>query len=80
MAKKDNKDTVKDVVRLRRTAGEVKKYALLTRGLSLLVIILIALIAIAYAIAYFYDKFGKISLHDQQLFELMWVPLPLRSR
>ena len=62
MAKKDNKDTVKDVVRLRRTAGEVKKYALLTRGLSLLVIILIALIAIAYAIAYFYDKFGSFTV------------------
>lgn len=62
MAKKDKKETVKDVVQLRRTAGEVKKYSLLTRGLSLLVIILIAIIAIAYAIAYFYDKFGSFTV------------------
>lgn len=62
MAKKDKKETVKDVVQLRRTAGEVKKYALLTRGLSLLVIILVTIVAIAYAIAYFYDKFGSFTV------------------
>lgn len=41
---------------------EVKKYVVLSRILGLLVIILIAIIAIAYAISYFYDKFGSFTV------------------
>ena len=60
MAKDKNK--AKDVAGLRRTAKEVKKYAFVTRLLSLLIIILVAIVAIAYAISYFYDKFGSFTV------------------
>ncbi|MBR1739703.1 MAG: hypothetical protein IJ737_05355 [Ruminococcus sp.] len=57
-----------DVLELRRTAKEVKRYVIVTRILGLLAIILIAIVAIAYAISYFYDKYGsftvKISKYD----------------
>ena len=55
-------EKIKDVVELRRTAGEAKKYVVLTRILGLLVIILVAIVAIAYAISYFYDKFGSFTV------------------
>ena len=55
----DNGGKIKDVVRLRRTAKEVKKHAFVMRMMALLIIILVALVAIAYAVSYFYDKFGS---------------------
>ena len=65
---KDKNNKAKDVAGLRRTATEVKKYVFVTRILSLLIIILVAVIAIAYAISYFYDKFGgftvRVSKYD----------------
>ena len=60
MAKDKNK--AKDVTGLRRSAKEVKKYVFVTRILSLLIIILVAIVAIAYAISYFYDKFGSFTV------------------
>ena len=61
-----------DVLELRRKAKEVKRYVIITRVLGLLVIILVAIIAIAYAISYFYDKYGsftvKINKYDMMPF------------
>ncbi len=51
-----------DVLELRRSAKEVKRYVIITRILGLLVIILVAIIAIAYAISYFYDKYGSFTV------------------
>lgn len=51
-----------DVMTLRRTAKEVKKYKIIMRIMSVLVIVLVALVAIAYAISYFYDKFGSFTV------------------
>ena len=56
-----NEKTV-NVLELRRKSKEVKRYAIVTRVLGLLVIILVAIIAIAYAISYFYDKFGSFTV------------------
>jgi len=53
---------VVDVLDLRRKAKEVKRYVILTRVLGLLVIILVAVVAIAYAISYFYDKYGSFTV------------------
>ena len=58
----DKRSKVKDIAGLRRTAKEVKKHVFVTRILSLLIVILIAIIAIAYAISYFYDKFGSFTV------------------
>lgn len=59
---------VSDVLALRRRSKEIKRYTVIMRILGLLAIILIAIVAIAYAIAYFYDKYGsftvKISKYD----------------
>ena len=63
---KENK--IVDVLTLRRTAKEAKRHVVVMRVLGLLVIILVAVIAIAYAVSYFYDKYGsftvKISKYD----------------
>lgn len=55
-------DKTVNVLELRRKSKEVKRYVVLTRILGLLVIILVAIIAIAYAISYFYDKFGSFTV------------------
>ncbi len=55
-------EKVRDIAQLRRMSGEVKRYVILTRILGLLAIILIAIVAIAYAISYFYDKFGSFTV------------------
>lgn len=59
---KDKKYTI------RRGAKETRKYAVAMRVMAVLVIILVLLIAIGYAVSYFYDKFGsftvKISKYD----------------
>lgn len=51
-----------DILTLRRTAGEVKRHKVITRAISILLIILVALVAAAYAISYFYDKFGSFTV------------------
>lgn len=53
---------VVDVLTLRRSAKEAKRYVVVMRILGLLVILLIAVIAIAYAISYFYDKYGSFTV------------------
>lgn len=51
-----------DILTLRRTAGEVKRHKVIVRIISILVIILIALVAMTYAVSYFYDKFGSFTV------------------
>ncbi len=51
-----------DVLELRRTAKETKRHVVVMRVLGLLVILLVAVIAIAYAISYFYDKYGSFTV------------------
>lgn len=58
----DNEKKVKSAAGFRRSAREVKRYVFVTRLFALLIGILVALIAIAYAIAYFYDKFGSFTV------------------
>ncbi|WP_242841221.1 hypothetical protein [Ruminococcus sp. NK3A76] len=55
-------EKLRDVLELRRTAKEVKRHVILMRVLGLLAIILIAIVSIAYAIAYFYDKYGSFTV------------------
>lgn len=55
-------EKIKDVLELRRTAKEVKRHTIIMRILGILVIILIALVAVAYAISYFYEKFGSFTV------------------
>ena len=55
-------ENIRDVLELRRTAKEVKRHVVLMRVLGLLVIILIAIVSIAYAISYFYDKYGSFTV------------------
>ena len=55
-------EKIRDVLELRRTTKEVKRYFVLMRILALLVIILVLVTAIAYAISYFYDKFGSFTV------------------
>ena len=55
-------EKIRDVLELRRTAKEVKRHVVIMRVLGLLVIILIAIVAIAYAISYFYDKYGSFTV------------------
>ena len=63
MADNNNSNTkVIDVLTLRRTAKEAKRHVVVMRVLGLLVILLIAIIAIAYAISYFYDKYGRFTV------------------
>ena len=64
----DKNTRVVDILALRRTAKEAKRYVVLMRLLKILAIILIAIVAAAYAVSYFYDKYGsftvKISKYD----------------
>lgn len=55
-------EEIRSSVTLRRTAKETKRYTMLMRIFGLLIIILTAIIAIAYAISYFYDKFGSFTV------------------
>lgn len=54
--------SIRDVLELRRTAKEAKRYKVLMRILGLVVIILSLIVAAAYAISYFYDKFGSFTV------------------
>ncbi|MGN0114613.1 MAG: hypothetical protein ACI396_04760 [Acutalibacteraceae bacterium] len=58
----NHKSDVVNVLTLRRTAGEVKKYALLRRMSAILAVVLIAIISVVYAISYFYDRFGNFTV------------------
>ncbi len=55
-------ESIRDILELRRTAKEVKRHVIVMRILRLLVIILVAFVAAAYAISYFYDKFGSFTV------------------
>ena len=55
-------EQIRDVLELRRTAKETKRYLVVMRVLGLLAIILAAIVAAAYAISYFYDKFGSFTV------------------
>ncbi len=55
-------EKVRDIVELRRTAKEVKKYRMLMRSIALLVVLLIIIVAIAYAVSYFYDRYGAFTI------------------
>lgn len=59
---RDNETKLRDVLELRRKAKEVKRYAIVIRVLSLLTVLLIAIVAVAYAISYFYDQFGSFTV------------------
>lgn len=61
-ALRDPEGKLRDVLELRRTAKEVKRYAVIMRIMGLLAAFLIAIVAIAYAISYFYDKFGSFTV------------------
>ncbi len=62
MAENNERNKVVDVLALRRQSKEVKRYVIVTRILALLAIILIAIVAIAYAVSYFYDKYGSFTV------------------
>ena len=62
MAEKKKNNNIKDIVELRRSAKEVKKHVIVTRVMALLAVILIALVAVAYAVSYFYEKFGAFTV------------------
>lgn len=57
-----DKEKTKNIVKLRRTAGETKKYAVLMRVIGLLIVILTVIVAVVYAASYFYDKFGSFTV------------------
>ena len=59
---REDRNKAVDILTLRRTAGEVKRHKVIVRVISVLVIILIALVALTYAISYFYDKFGSFTV------------------
>ena len=59
---KAKKSDVRDILELRRTAKETKRYKLLIRILALIILILIMIIAAGYAISYFYNKFGSFTV------------------
>jgi len=59
---RDPESKLRDVLVLRRTAKEVKRYTVIMRVLSLLVVLLVAIVAIAYAVSYFYDQFGSFTV------------------
>lgn len=61
-AGREDRNKAVDILTLRCTAGEVKRHKVIVRVISILVIILIALVAMTYAISYFYDKFGSFTV------------------
>lgn len=53
---------LRNTLTLRRTAKEAKNYLLLLRILSLIALILTMVVACAYAVSYFYTKFGSFTV------------------
>lgn len=65
--KKENKEPdvssdLRNTLELRRTANETKRYKIIMRILGLILLILIMIVTAAYAISYFYDKFGSFTV------------------
>ncbi|MGN1090452.1 MAG: hypothetical protein ACI4Q6_08630 [Huintestinicola sp.] len=58
----DGRNKAVDIITLRRTAGEAKRHKVIMRVISVLLVVLIALVAAAYALSYFYDKFGSFTV------------------
>lgn len=58
----DTGSTAADILTLRRTAAEARRHKVIVRVISVLLVVLIALVAIAYAVSYFYDKFGSFTV------------------
>lgn len=59
---KEKEEALRNVLHIRRTAKEVKRYTVLMRVAGLIAVALVALIAIGYAIAYFYNKYGSFTI------------------
>ena len=59
---KEKEQALRDVLHIRRTAKEVKRYTILMRVTGLIAVALVALIAVGYAIAYFYNKYGSFTI------------------
>ncbi len=59
---KEKEKALRDVLHIRRTAKEVKRYTILMRVTGLIAVALVALIAVGYAIAYFYNKYGSFTI------------------
>ena len=55
-------DDLRNTLALRRTAKEAKGYMVWIRILGLIALILIMIVAAAYAISYFYTKFGSFTV------------------
>ena len=58
----DSRNRAADILALRRTAAEARRHKVIVRVISVLLIVLIALVAIAYAVSYFYDRFGSFTV------------------
>ena len=58
----EEKTRAKEFAGLRRSAKETKRYSLIMKVIGLLIIILTGIVAVAYAISYFYDKFGSFTV------------------
>lgn len=58
----DTSGKTSDILTLRRTAKEARRYKVIVRILSVLLVVLVALVAIAYAVSYFFDKYGSFTV------------------
>lgn len=58
----DGRNKSAEIITLRRTAAEAKRHKVIMRVISVLLVVLIALVAAAYALSYFYDKFGSFTV------------------
>ena len=58
----DTSGKTSDILTLRRTAKEARRYKLVVRILSVLLVVLVARVAIAYAVSYFFDKYGSFTV------------------
>ena len=59
---KSPEERERNILKLRRTAKEVKMSAIIIRVIAMLIGLLVAILAVAYAISYFYDKFGSFTV------------------
>lgn len=62
MKKKAQKTYIQKNLTLRRTAKEAKKSAVIRRGLMIVAMFLILVVAITYLVSYFYDKMGSFTI------------------
>lgn len=58
----EEKLTMRDTAGLRRSAKEAKRYKVIMRLFGMIVLILTMIVAAAYAVSYFYDKFGSFTV------------------